>query len=110
MAREEWLRDEDLTPCSNCDKPFTHPLLHIVDINLGIVDQRAVRERVGLTTMLGSAEIARVMGAYGDGVVRINTDERLKTRLLLCVECFSSDLNLAVIREKLSAAKEQVTP
>ena len=30
--REEWLSDEQLTPCSNCDKKFEHPMLHIVDI------------------------------------------------------------------------------
>lgn len=110
-TREEWLRDEDLTLCVMCEKPYEHPLLHIVDINIGIFDQRALNSRLGMAQMWGnvpgSAALARIMGPYSEGVVRMNTDPEAKARILLCNDCFSGDINLAALREKADILKKK---
>lgn len=107
MAREEWLPDSELFPCANCEKQYTNPLLHIISINIGAIDQRAAKQRLGMGMMLGSHALAAIMGSYPDGIVRVNTDPEGMSKVLLCTDCFCGDINLAVLREKVTKWKEE---
>lgn len=105
MKTEQWLPDEEVRNCDACGNPHNGVLLYIVDVNIGVVNLAAVRERTGLTMMFGgNSALARVMGAYSEGVVKINDDPALKHRILLCVSCHANILGEVI--ERMSAKKE----
>lgn len=105
MPPTEWVNDEDLTPCAACDKPFENPIVRVVDVNVAVFDRQAVRDRVGLTVMLGSPKLAAVMGP--GALLKLNVDPDGKTRLLICNHCYCEDLNIAELVEKVVARRRE---
>ena len=97
----EPMNDAELRPCDNCGNPHRSGIVKVVDVNVAIANNQAIRERAGLSIMLGSSMLAEVMSSH-QSVMRLNTDPELKTRLYLCNECFCGDLNLAMLSEKIS--------
>lgn len=102
----------DLRTCDNCDGPIRQ-IFHVVRHSHAIVKTQAVREFVGLSTMLGSPALAEVMGAHQDDAVALLAevkDENGKPNgwgeIFLCTDCWCGDVNLAAIAERLADEEE----
>lgn len=103
----------DLRPCDNCGGP-TGFTFYIVHASLAVVKVQAVREYIGLGAMLGSTGLAEVMGAHQDDVLELMADQKDEdgnphgwNEIYLCIECWCSDVNLAVLVEKRTRAIEK---
>lgn len=82
--------------CDNCKKPIGHtqlPLFWTVTIDRWGIDLQAMRRQSGLSMLLGSTNLAQVMGADEDMATRILGP----VELTLCEECALGDVNLAVL-------------
>ena len=96
----------DLRTCDNCDGPV-HQIFHVVRHSHAVVKTQAVREYVGLSTMLGSPALAEVVGAYQQDAVALLAEEKDEDgkpdgwgEIFLCIDCWCGDVNLAVIAER----------
>lgn len=86
----------ELPPCSNCEK-FLAPVFRVLDLRFGAVNAREV---AGLALAFNfPLRLAEVFASRDS--VEITDDPRLADRLYLCQECFTSDLNLAVLIERV---------
>lgn len=105
----------DLRSCDNC-RDTIRQIFHVVRYSHAIVKTQAVREFVGLSTMLGSPALAEVMGAHQDDVVALLADVKDENEkahgwgeIFLCTDCWCKDVNLAVIAERRVDQDDEVT-
>ena len=83
----------ELRPCSLCGQPLTTDFGGgtsgfmagmRVTVQRMFIDSSALKESIGLTMMLGSAELADVMGTDRDVLAE---PKELRTEFLLCNNC-----------------------
>jgi len=89
-------------------------MFHVVRDSLAVVKVQAVREYVGLGTMLGSSQLAEVMGAHQDDVLELLADQKDEDgnrhgwgEIYLCTDCWCNDVNIAVLVEKRTREMEE---
>lgn len=95
-----------LRPCDNCGGHIGHTF-HLLKYSFALVKPQAVREFAGLSMMLGSSQLAEVMGAQQDDAVELLADQKDDHgnvegwhEFFLCTGCFCGDVNVAVMLEK----------
>ncbi len=100
------MRREDIKPCSLCGQGLGHDnCLTFYEITVGnrVLDPMAIQRHSGLEQMLGSPELARVMGPDADSLV---LEPFTDARLLVCLECVVS----REIGSLVEAAEPQMEP
>lgn len=100
----------DLRPCDNCGGPIGYAF-HVFKYSFAAVNPRAVHELSGLSMMLGSPQLAEVMGAHQDDAVQLLADQEDDEgkvegwhEFFLCTDCFCGDVNVGVMLEKKADA------
>lgn len=101
----------DLRPCDNCGGPLKLGIFYVVRASLAIVRPQAANQVLGLAQVFqGSLGLAEVMAPEADCVKIAGYDEPcLWNEIIVCQDCFMSDLNVAAISEKVNNrnAKEE---
>jgi len=96
----------ELRPCDNCGKPIGS-IFHTIKYSFAVVDQKALREYVGMTTMMGpgSGMVVEALGAHQDDAVKFLGDQEDGpgwVLLFLCNDCFvAPEWSLGQMLEKL---------
>jgi hypothetical protein len=81
-----------LRPCDHCKKPLNGVTFHTVHSEHHVIDQSALRQRLGMETFFGgAAALAETFDAYGDAATKSLSD----FDLILCETCFCADEVLA---------------
>jgi hypothetical protein len=94
----------ELKPCANCAGAIA-PTFYLVEFSQAIISGQAAREVLGVASILGGLHalpVAEAMAPRPDDAVLVfgDKDASLKTRLLICQECFlSGPLDLARLWE-----------
>ena len=94
----------NLRPCDNCGGSFKGGIFNVVRMSLAFVSPRAANQVLGLSQMFGGAlGLAEAMSPEPEAVkIGMDEDKTLMTEMLLCQECFMSNLNYAVLAEKVN--------
>ncbi len=89
-----------LKPCASCGGKIA-PVFYVVRVSLAIVTP-AANTTLGLNQMFrGNLALAEVFTSEPHPVkVAGDEDPNLMTELLLCQDCYMSEVNLAVLAEK----------
>lgn len=97
----------ELRPCDCCGGKIA-PNFYVVRGSLAVFSPHAANATLGLATMFGGAlALAEAMSPDSE-VVKIagEFDKALWNEIFLCQSCYMGDVNLAMISEKRSEAKE----
>lgn len=94
----------NLRPCDNCGGAFKGGIFNVVRTSLAFVSPKAANQVLGLSQVFGGAlALAEVMSPEPNAVkIGMDEDKALMTEILLCQECFISELNYAVLAEKVN--------
>ena len=94
----------NLRPCDNCGGAFKGGIFNVVRTSLAFVSPKAANQVLGLNQYFGGAlGLAEAMAPEPDAVkIAMDEDKTLMTEILLCQECFMSDLNYAILAEKVN--------
>ncbi|MBL8752247.1 MAG: hypothetical protein JNK15_03015 [Planctomycetes bacterium] len=93
---------DDLRPCDACGGPV-NPVFFRLRVDQMVVNQAAVRERVGLAQFFGGNDrLASVFDARGDTAVA----EASQQTLNLCCSCFCGAHDVAAAWEKVCKRNE----
>lgn len=94
----------ELRPCDHCGGPVI-PIFYVVKASIAVFNANATNENLGLMRMLGgSLSLAEVMSSEPEAVkIGGEEDKQLWTEIILCQNCYCSDMNLAVLAEQISA-------
>lgn len=92
----------ELPRCSVCDK-YVGSIFRVVDLHMGLVDQKAARQVAGIAFGFGfPLPLAEMFSSHGDAV-RITDDPRIDDRGYLCLDCFAAS-DLPLLQEKIHRA------
>lgn len=92
----------ELPRCSVCDK-YVGSIFRVVDLHMGLVDQKAARQVAGIAFGFGlPLPLAELFSSHGDAV-RITDDPRIDDRGYLCNDCFAAS-DLPLLQEKIHRA------
>lgn len=97
----------DLRPCDNCGGAIA-PIFNIVKTSIAVINTGSANKTLGLAQYFGEGSaglaLAEVMGDQSDAV-KIGSEhaKELETEIFLCQECHMTEINLAVIVEKIAA-------
>ena len=97
----------ELRPCDCCGGKIA-PNFYVVRGSLAVFSPQAANATLGLTTMFGGAlALAEAMSPDPE-VVKVagEFDKSLWSELFLCQTCYMGNVNLAMIGERRSEAKE----
>ena len=90
----------ELKPCEVCQGSIS-PIFYQVKVQQRYVDQRQVRQGVGLSMMLGGhVKLAEVMGPVGD----LDKPLSVEVTMVLCTNCFYS--RFSEVHDKLLMCDE----
>jgi hypothetical protein len=93
----------EIRPCDQCQRPLRTGA-YAIDMSLLIVNPAKAAQAIGLGLLVGSMELADVMGSPDDVIVVAGDKEpSLRTRLLICQDCALEPLDLALLLEKEAA-------
>jgi hypothetical protein len=104
------MRLSDLRPCDNCGGKI-YPMFYVVRSSIVILNADQANKTLGLARFFGGGApglaMAEVMGPEADNV-RIGGDvhKELWTEIYLCQDCHMSDVNLAIVEEKIAKRNE----
>ncbi len=82
------MKREDLKKCAICKEGLAHggsPMFYRIKIESMILNLQALQEQAGLEIMLGSPDLAHVMGPDRDIATKAGGNE-----VLICLECGTS--------------------
>ena len=102
------MRLSEIRPCDNCGKPIA-PIFYVVRTSIAVFNTNATNEILGLARMIGgSIALAEAMGSQLEAVkIGGETDSHLWDEIFLCNDCHVSNVNLAVLAEKIHAKSEE---
>lgn len=100
----------ELRPCANCCGSIA-PSFYVIDFSQGVLDGRALRETIGVSTILGGLHalpIAEALSPSPDVTLIFgDKDPSLRTRLLVCADCFlGGPIDLALLWEAHNQRRE----
>ena len=93
-------------PCDNCGKPIA-PIFYVIRTSIAVFNANATNEMLGLARMFhGSLALAETLGSQPEAVtVGSDQDHHLQDEIFLCQDCYVSNVNIAVLVEKVSSNK-----
>ncbi len=93
-----------IRPCDNCGGAFKGGVFNVVRTSLAFVSPNAAKQVLGLNQYFGGAlGLAESMAPEPDAVkIAMDEDRTLMTEILICQECFTSELNYAILAEKVN--------
>lgn len=103
------MKASEIRPCDLCRSPLMaggHITFHRIRFERFGVDVRAVRERHGLATLMGSAALAEVFAPSSEVAVRLGEPDEL----IICETCAMEShlpMRLAEIAAKSAEARRQ---
>ena len=89
---EQTMKPDELHPCSKCDGLLTGEegrnilQFYVVDVATAVLDVQALRERHGLSMILGGSEALAEVFAPSASIATIVPGKRL----LLCFDCYAT--------------------
>lgn len=106
------MKVSELRPCDNCGGPIA-PAFTVVRFSQALINADAVNEFMGMHRFFGGrahpALVENFAPASRDAALIFgDKDKLLETELLICQDCFTGEINLAMLmeRRKLKAASE----
>jgi len=93
------MKRKDVQKCANCGKGVMHtktPFFYTVKIDRCVIDPQAVQEVAGLEQMIGSVQIAQVMGPDPD-IAHVFTEGKT---VWLCDHCAFQHSSIAQMAEE----------
>lgn len=91
------MKRKDLKSCAMCGKGLMHsgsPMFYKIKIESMIFDTQVLQQQAGLEMMLGSPELASIMGPDGDIAKKAAENE-----ILICMECAIKPISPAYLME-----------
>jgi hypothetical protein len=99
----------EIRPCDSCGGKIA-PIFYQVRVSMAFFKERAVNATLGLNQIFGGRALALAEAMSPDPecvVIASDQEPSLETVLILCQNCYCSGVNLAMLAESRSHAKEE---
>lgn len=98
------MKVSELRPCDHCGGPIA-PAFYVVRFSQALIRAQAVNEFMGMHQFFGGragpALVENFAPASSDAaLVFMDKDKQFQTELFLCQDCFTGDINLAMLMER----------
>ena len=98
------MKVSELRPCDNCGGKIA-PVFTVVRFSQALINAEAVNQFIGIHRFFGGragpALVANFAPASDDAALIFgDKDKALETELLICQDCFTGEINLAMLMER----------
>lgn len=98
------MKVSQLRPCDHCAGPIA-PAFYVVRFSQALINAQAVNEFMGMYRFFGGragpALVENFAPASTDAALIFgDKDKQLETELLICQDCFTGPINLAMLMER----------
>ena len=99
----------EIRPCDNCSGPLA-PLFSVVNIRMAVFNRQNINSVLGTSQIFGhrSLALAEAMAPGADDAIEVLDEPDSVTRIFLCQKCYTEDINIAVIGERLATRKTEI--
>lgn len=93
----------EIRPCDNCGGQIV-PIFYVVRTSIAVFNADATNQNLGLMRMLrDSLPLAEAFSSEPDAIkIGGEEDKQLWVDIILCQDCYVSDVNLALLAEKIA--------